>query len=285
MIYGGIDVAKHSHEICLVNESGDIVLRMNMDNNHKGMNKLLQALERLGLKPDDVKFCLEATGHYWLPIYCYLTDLGFELHVINPIQSDALRNLYVRKTKTDQKDAMLLADLLRLGRAPETRLSSETTLKLQSLSRLRFEFVCQVGSLKNRVLGILDRIFPEYPGCFSDVFIRTSRELLKSYPAPEELAEVDLSELSAFLKEHSRGRFGEERAKKIQSLAKGTFGITIALDAFTLQLRLLIEQIEFIEEQIKVIEDAINEVMEELRPSKETPYRHVIESSGCCNYR
>jgi len=82
------------------------------------MNKLLQALERLGLKPDDVKFCLEATGHYWLPIYCYLTNQGFELHVINPIQSDALRNLYVRKTKTDQKDALLLADLLRLGRAP-----------------------------------------------------------------------------------------------------------------------------------------------------------------------
>lgn len=278
MIYGGIDVAKYSHEVCLVNESGDIVLKIHIDNNHKGMNKLLQALKRLGLRPDDVKFCLEATGHYWLPIYCYLTDLGFKLHVINPIQSDALRNLYVRKTKTDQKDALLLADLLRLGRAPETRLPSETTLKLQSLSRLRFEFIRQVGSLKNRVLGILDRIFPEYPGCFSDVFIRTSKELLKSYPAPEELAEVDLSELSAFLKEHSRGRFGEERAKKIQSLAKGTFGITIALDAFTLQLRLLIEQIEFIEEQIKVIEDAINEVMEELRPSKETPYRHVIET-------
>jgi len=62
MFYGGIDVAKHSHEVCLVNDSGDIVLRMHLDNNHKGMNKLLQALERLGLKPDDVKFCLEATA-------------------------------------------------------------------------------------------------------------------------------------------------------------------------------------------------------------------------------
>jgi len=270
MIYGGVDVAKYHHEVCLVDDAGDVVLQMHMDNNQRGMNKLLQALERLGIEPDGVKFCLEATGHYWLPIYCHLSELGFQLHVINPIQSDALRNLYVRKTKTDQKDALLLADLLRLGRAPATRLPSETILKLQTLSRLRFEFVRQVG--------ILDRIFPEYPDCFSDVFIRTSRELLKSYPEPEELAEVDFFELSAFLKEHSRGRFGEERAKKIQSLAKGTFGITLALDAFTLQLRLLVEQIEFIEEQIRVIEDAINEVMEELRPSEDTPYRHVIET-------
>lgn len=278
MIYGGIDVAKYRHEVCLVNDTGDVVLQMYIDNNQSGMDKLLQTLEKLSIEPDGVKFCLEATGHYWLPIYCHLSELGFQLHVINPIQSDALRNLYVRKTKTDRKDALLLADLLRLGRAPETKLPSETILKLQNLSRLRFELVRQVAGLKNRVLGTLDRIFPEYPGCFSDVFIRTSRELLKSYPEPEDLVKVDLSELSAFLKQHSRGRFGEERAKKIQSLAKSTFGITLALDAFSLQLRLLIEQIEFIEEQIKVLEEAINQVMEELRPSKDTPYRHVIET-------
>jgi len=118
--------------------------------------------------------------------------------VINPIQSDALRNFYVRKTKTDRKDAHLLADIVRFGHISETKLASETVLKLQNLSRLRFEFVRQVGGLKNRVLGILDRIFPEYPQCFSNVFINTSRELLKSFTAPEDLAEADLSELTDF---------------------------------------------------------------------------------------
>jgi len=106
MIYGGVDVAKYRHEVYLVNDAGDVVLQMHMDNNQRGMDKLLQALARLGIEPDSIKFCLEATGHYWLPIYCYLGELGFQLHVINPIQSDALRNLYVRKTKTDQKDAL-----------------------------------------------------------------------------------------------------------------------------------------------------------------------------------
>ena len=182
MIYGGIDVAKYRHEVCLVNDTGDVVLQMYIDNNQSGMDKLLQTLERLSIEPNDIKFCLEATGHYWLPIYCHLSELGFQLHVINPIQSDALRNLYVRKTKTDRKDALLLADLLRLGRAPETKLPSETILKLQNLSRLRFELVRQVAGLKNRVLGTLDRIFPEYPGCFSDVFIRTSRDCLNPTP-------------------------------------------------------------------------------------------------------
>ena len=291
MFYGGIDIAKHQHEICVLDQEGQAVLKMCFRNTQQGLKKLLEALATLKVQSGDIKICLEATGHYWLPLFSQLEQLGCKLHVINPIQSDALRNLYVRKTKTDAKDAMLLADMLRLGYTSETKLAEETTLKLQTLSRSRFSFVRQVGSLKNQVLGILDRIFPEYASCFCNVFIRTSKELLKKYPEPEELAEVDLSELAQFLSEHSRGRLGQERAEQIQALAKGTFGIRLALDAFTLELRLLIEQIEFIQEQIAIIEEAIEQVMEELRPDG-ADYRHVLETIlrywdylSCCHYR
>ncbi len=277
MFYGGIDVAKHQHEVCILDHEGQAVLRLHVKNNQKGLEKLNKAMHTLDIKTDDICFCLEATGHYWLPLFSQLEQRGYQLHVINPIQSDALRNLYVRKTKTDTKDALLLADMMRLGYTKETKLATETTLRLQTLSRSRFVFVRQVSSLKNQVLCILDRIFPEYASCFSSVFIQTSKELLKRYSEPEELAEVDLSELSHFLSEHSRGRLGHERAEQIKALAKGTFGIRLAIDAFTLQLRLLVEQIEFIEDQIKIIEEAINQVMEELR-TEDTEYRHVLET-------
>jgi transposase len=278
MMFCGIDVAKLRHQLCMTDDTGSIILQMFIENSQRGFKKLLQALGRLEMEPDGIQFCMEATGHYWLSLYCHLVELGYSVHVVNPIQSDALRNLYVRKTKTDQNDALLLADLLRFGRAPDTKLTSETTLKLQTLSRIRIDFVRQIGGLKNRVIGILDRIFPEYPKCFSSVFIRTSMELLKQHPEPEEIAELDISELTDFLKEYSRGRIGTERAEQIQELARGTFGIRLALDAFTLQLRLLVEQIEFIEEQVSVIEEAIDQVMEELRPSIDAPYRHVLET-------
>lgn len=277
MFYGGIDIAKHQHEVCVLNHEGCSVLQMNINNNQKGLEKLVEALANIGVEPGQIWFCLEATGHYWLSLFSQLEQLGYKLHVINPIQSDALRNLYVRKTKTDAKDALLLADMMRLGYTKETKLASETTLKLQTLSRSRFDFVRHVGSLKNQVLGILDRIFPEYASCFSKVFIQSSRELLKKYPEPEELAQVDLSELTQFLKNHSHGRIGQERAEQIQTLAKGTFGIRLAMDAFTLQLRLLVEQIEFIEEQISIIEEATEQVIEELRPT-DAHYRHVLET-------
>jgi len=82
-----------------------------VDNTRNGLDKLIHNLKRLEIEVSNVEFCLEATGHYWLSLYYHLTEL-----VINPIQSDALRNFYVRKTKTDRKDAHLLADIVRFGK-------------------------------------------------------------------------------------------------------------------------------------------------------------------------
>lgn len=274
MFYGGIDIAKRRHEVCILDESGNKVIQMHVDNSQKGFNSLLQKIRDIS----PLQFCMEATGHYWLSMYCHLTELGHQVHVVNPIQSDALRKVYIRKTKTDRKDAFLIADLLRLGRAPKTEMPSETEMKLQALSRTRFDLVKQVAGLKTQVIGILDRIFPEYSQCFSDVFIKTSRELLKNYPEPEDIVDLDLSELTDFLHKHSRGVLGMDRAQKVQEMARQSFGIKIALDAFTLQLRLLIEQIEFCQEQISVIEEAIDQVMEEFRPSPDANYRHVVET-------
>ena len=137
MYYCGIDIAKYRHELCLLDENGDTIISMHLDNSQKSLDQLTNALSNLGINGDNINFCMEATGHYWLPLYCKLNELGFKIHVINPIQSDALRNLYVRKTKTDKKDSLILADLLRLGRAPSTQLSSETTRKAANIVKIR----------------------------------------------------------------------------------------------------------------------------------------------------
>jgi len=147
MYFAGVDVAKKRHEVCVIDDSGRVVLQLPVLNTQSGLQKLLAAFQTKQITSENLQFCMEATGHYWLPLYCQLKELGFSVAVISPIQSDALRNLYIRKTKTDQKDSFILADLLRPGRAQSTQLASETIFKLQSLSRMRFEFVRQIGGL------------------------------------------------------------------------------------------------------------------------------------------
>jgi len=173
--------------------------------------------------------------------------------------------MYIRKTKTDKKDSFIIADILRIGRFPTSGLADEQMLKLQTLTWLRFEFIDQITSLKNRLIAVLDRIFPEYESIFSNVFIKSSKELLKNAPTPEEIMEFDLSELTKVLKAASKGHFGTLKAQELKNKAASSFGITLALDAFTLELKLLLAQIEFIEEQIKQIDSNIKELMKDIK--------------------
>jgi transposase len=94
---------------------------------------------------------MEVTGHYWLALYEFLTYKGYVVHVVNPIQSYGAWNAYIRKAKTDRKDALILADLLRINRTEATNMATETVMKLQTLSRTRFAFVDQVAALMQLV--------------------------------------------------------------------------------------------------------------------------------------
>ena len=58
---------------------------------------------------------MEATGNYWLPLYAHLRQAGQTVHVINPLQSDALRNMFLRQTKNDTIDALIVAEVIRFG--------------------------------------------------------------------------------------------------------------------------------------------------------------------------
>ena len=71
---------------------------------------LLKAQAEFGHAPVIV---MESTSHYHLVLYQYFTKAGFEVLVINPLQSHALRNMNVRLIKNDRVDAKRLALLYR----------------------------------------------------------------------------------------------------------------------------------------------------------------------------
>ena len=49
---------------------------------------------------------MESTAHYWLALYTHLHKDGYPVVVLNPIPADAMREMFIRKTKTDAKDSL-----------------------------------------------------------------------------------------------------------------------------------------------------------------------------------
>jgi transposase len=113
---------------------------------------------------------MEATGHYWLSLYSFLTGLGFHVTAFNPLQSDSLRDFYIRKTKTDSIDAVLIAQVIRLDLPSATQLPEEDLFRLKQLERFRYSVVDRISDLKRKIISCLDQVFPEYDELFSDMF-------------------------------------------------------------------------------------------------------------------
>src|SRR5699024_7363267 len=135
-----------------------------------------QFINQYNLTPDNAVVGLEATGHYWLTVFSFLHKLGFKTTVFNPLQSDALCHFYIRKTKTDVRDAYLIAQVIRISSTDETPFLEDDLLELRHLESLRFSFVDQCSDLIRKVISLLDQVFPEYERVFADVFGLSSTE-------------------------------------------------------------------------------------------------------------
>ena len=267
MYFIGIDIAKKGHEVCFTDEKGDVLdgNSFNIPNTISGIDKLQQKFKKFNLHPGNAMVGMEATGHYWLVLYSWLVEQGFDVKVINPLVTDAYRHLLIRKVKNDRIDAEIVAAVLRLGEYQETAIADNHTLALRQLCRFRLWQVESCSDLKRKVIALLDQIFPEYEKLFSDVFGMSSKELLKAYTTPEEIAGIHTRTLANLLERASRGRFGKEKALEIKTVARRSLGITIGVDAFAFQLRQIIEQIEFIEIQVEGLDQEIEAYMEKLQ--------------------
>lgn len=205
MFYAGIDIAKRNHEAAVIGKDGQaLVESLSFPNSQAGCEKFCQLLERLSIPKQELIIGMEATGHYWLAIYAYLTEKSYTIHVINPIQSDAFRRMSIRQSKTDAIDALLIAQIMRFGRYSSTALSEENIVALRQLSRYRLALVDICGDSKRRVIALLDQVFPEYERLFSDVFGVSSRELLLRCQTPEDMLDISTGTGSIACKSQQR---------------------------------------------------------------------------------
>ena len=259
MIAVGIDVGKRTHQACFLDEQGQELGRsLRFANSCEGVRQLEERLQGL---PERVTIALEASGHYWLGLHRRLTQAGFPVQVVNPLQTDALRDTGVRKTKTDRRDAFVLADLVRIGRARPNYVPDDTILQLRELTRFRWDLADRIGDAKRKVLTVLDRVFPEFAPQFTDPFGTSARELLARAASAAEFAALDLTELVKLLERTSRKQFGRAKAEALQRSARESLGLASLGPAAQLEIRALLDQIGLLQAQVREVDAAITQLL------------------------
>ena len=271
----GIDIGKNHHEASIVSPEGKQIGRsLRFATTHKGADSLMSFIfKNIGNSP--CVFGMEATGHYWYPIYSFLKAKGYTIYVINPIQSDSLRKMYIRQTKNDSIDSFLIAEVIRFGQFGTTSMADENILAMRQLCRYRDSVISSRTEIKLRIGTIMEQIFPEYEKQFSSLWLSTSMGILEKYLTPENIENAPIDELFEIIKDKSHNKLTMKKAISIREAAADTFGIKIAQDAFSFQLKQLIDRMNFLDKQIEALDCQILEYYE-----KFDCYLHTIPGIG-----
>ena len=271
----GIDIGKKHHEASIVSPEGKQIGRsLRFATTHKGADSLMSFIfKNIGNSP--CVFGMEATGHYWYPIYSFLKAKGYTIYVINPIQSDSLRKMYIRQTKNDSIDSFLIAEVIRFGQFGTTSMADENILAMRQLCRYRDSVISSRTEIKLRIGTIMEQIFPEYEKQFSSLWLSTSMGILEKYLTPENIENAPIDELFEIIKDKSHNRLTRAKAISIKEAAADTFGIKIAQDAFSFQLKQLIDRMNFLDKQIEALDIEIMKYYEQF-----DCYLHTIPGIG-----
>ena len=109
-LFVGIDVAKDKFDACGIGGEGEKVFSLTATMDREGFEKLLFHLKGTC----SLLLGLESTASYHIALFSYLTAKGYRVVIINPLLIANFAKLSLRKTKTDKKAALTIAQFLML---------------------------------------------------------------------------------------------------------------------------------------------------------------------------
>ena len=118
----------------------------------------------LELEPSSLLFGMEATGHYHQALAHFLFSLGYNVGLLNPLQTN-LREVDLRRVKTDKIDAKVITKAFVLA-IINPFLLLWIPLNSKRFQDLRLKLLEQRSRAKVSLVNCLDLLFPEYASFF-----------------------------------------------------------------------------------------------------------------------
>lgn len=264
MIYIGIDVAKDKHDCFAMNSDGEILIEnFTFQNNSDGFNLFFNSISLFNESFDNIKVGLEATGHYSNNILNFLILKGFNVLVINPLQTNLFRKgQSLRKTKTDKLDARFIATMLITDNLkPYSNLSYHIS-ELKSLVRHRFRLIEERSKFKVSLSRLITIVFPELEKVVWSISQNSVLYLLNELPSTKDISECNLKHLATILQKYSKGKYSRDKAIEIRELARNSIG-TIS-HSISFELKQVIQTILFLQSQIDDIDKELKSLIDEL---------------------
>ena len=256
----GVDIAKNYQWARFVDFRGmehDSALKFK--NSKGGFEIILARIRDICKKENFSKVIvgMEPTGHYWKAFANWLEKQeGIQVVLVNPYATKQAKELDDNsQTKSDKKDALTIAKLVKDGRYFELYLPHDVYAQLRGLSTARTGLNKRKSAIKNTIRAVLDEFFPEYEEVFKCPLCgKASRHILKNCPFPKFILDLGEDGVTEEIKKAVKKTVGRKKAVQLVEAAKESIGVDYGEEAARLKLRLMLEEMELLEKQTEELE-------------------------------
>lgn len=194
----GIDWSEKKHCVHFYNEAGALLARFEIEHSVAGFIQLERRLAKVNPEPADCLIAIE-TSHNLL--VDFLLSRGYTLYIIAPI---IVKNNRGRQSssgaKDDDRDAQLLADILRTDRDRLIPWLADGPLVRQMRTLLSWvdDLTGMIVAQHNRLRANLLRYYPQPLLAFNSLTSSLALHFLAAFPAPEALKELTFAAFQEF---------------------------------------------------------------------------------------
>ncbi len=216
MIYVGIDWSEIHHDVCVMNESGEVLARRRVLDGLEGIRQLHEALAGHAENPAEVIVGIETDRGLFVQS---LVSAGYGVYAINPFAVSRYRDRHVTSgAKSDAGDAKVLGDLVRTDRHNHRMVAGDSELveAVKILARTHQSLVWTRQRQLNAMRNVLREFYPGALAAFgADLGSSDALAVLALAPTPEDGRALTLARLARALRGGGRERYVGSRAWEI----------------------------------------------------------------------
>jgi len=228
-----------------------------------GFKKLINNIVSLNCDNKDITIGMEATGLLFENLYRYLSNLNYNVILLNPYQTAQYRNMVTMKyVKNDNIDSLIISLLIKSGRYSKGYVNEEQLQSLKVLFRHKENIKDQLKSLKRETSSLLAVVFPELDKVIKDPYNVSGLILLDKYPTSKHFKNVTVKMILRLFRKTKGNNFNEAKAELLLSYANDTIYSGVAKDARAFFIRSNIILIRALQEQIKSLEDEMLKIFD-----------------------
>lgn len=182
-VFVGIDVSKEFSTAQGLDKNSKKLFYLRFAMNSEGFSELLKVMMKHAESVTEVTVAMESTGCYHINLFSFLSSEGVPCVVLNPLLVTNFARLSLRKTKTDKKDALTIAQfLLSNEKSLSTIAFSQDTQDLKDLARERESLTVFISGMKNDIKRLLQGTFPELEK-LCNPYEETMLHFLRQFPS------------------------------------------------------------------------------------------------------